>query len=48
MQVVNLAEYAILNVTKIDRHLGEQIIALDSVQFRDGFIVHSHDIDEAD
>ncbi|MGH9923638.1 MAG: EF-Tu/IF-2/RF-3 family GTPase, partial [Nitrososphaerales archaeon] len=46
MQAVNMAEYAILNVTKLDKYLGEQIIALDSVEFRDGFILHSYDIDE--
>jgi len=46
MQAVNMAEYAILNVTKLDKYLGEQIIALDSVEFKDGFILHSYDIDE--
>ena len=46
MQAVNMAEYAILNVTKLDKYLGEQIIALDSVAFKDGFILHSYDIDE--
>jgi len=47
MQSINIAEYAILNVTKIDKYLGEQIIALDSVDFRDGFIIHSYEVDEA-
>ncbi len=46
MQAVNMAEYAILNVTKLDKYLGEQIIALDSIEFTDGFILHSYDIDE--
>jgi selenocysteine-specific translation elongation factor len=46
MQTINMAEYAVLNVTKIDKYLGEQIIALDSVNFRDGFILHSYDVDE--
>jgi len=46
MQTVNIAEYAILNVTKIDKYLGEQIIALDSVDFKDGFILHSYEVDE--
>ena len=46
MQAVNIAEYAILNVTKLDKHLGEEIIALDYVNFKDGFILHSHEIDE--
>jgi selenocysteine-specific translation elongation factor len=46
MQTVNIAEYAILNVTKLDKYLGEQIIALDSVDFKDGFILHSYEVDE--
>lgn len=46
MQSVNIAEYAILNITKIDKYLGEQIIALDSVNFKDGFILHSYEVDE--
>ena len=46
MQTVCIAEYAILNVTKIDKYLGEQIIALDSVDFKDGFILHSYEVDE--
>ena len=46
MQTINIAEYAVLNVTKIDKYLGEQIIALDSVNFRDGFILHSYEVDE--
>jgi selenocysteine-specific translation elongation factor len=46
MQTVSIAEYAILNVTKIDKYLGEQIIALDSVDFKDGFILHSYEVDE--
>ena len=29
-----MSEYAILNITKIDKNLGEQIVALDSVNFR--------------
>jgi selenocysteine-specific translation elongation factor len=46
MQAVNMAEYAILNITRLDKYLGEQIIALDSVEFKDGFIIHSYEIDE--
>src|SRR5437868_2314664 len=46
MQTISIAEYAILNVTKLDKYLGEQIIALDSVDFKDGFILHSHEVDE--
>jgi selenocysteine-specific translation elongation factor len=47
LQAVNIAEYAILNVTKLDKYLGEEIIALDYVNFKDGFILHSYDVDES-
>jgi len=47
MQAINIAEYAILNVTKIDKYLGEQIIALDAVRVTKGFILHSYEVDEA-
>jgi selenocysteine-specific translation elongation factor len=46
MQAINISEYAILNVTKIEKYLGEQIIALDSMDFKDGFILHSYEVDE--
>src|SRR5215831_6646010 len=46
MQAVNIAEYAILNATKIDKYLGEQIIVLDAVRFTSGFILHSYEVDE--
>jgi selenocysteine-specific translation elongation factor len=46
MQAINISEYAILNVTKIDKYFGEQIIALDSMDFKDGFILHSYEVDE--
>jgi selenocysteine-specific translation elongation factor len=46
IQVINMSEYAILNITKIDKYLGEQIVALDSLNFKNGFILHSYDIDE--
>lgn len=39
-------EYAVLNVTKIDKYRGEQIIALDAVRFTSGFILHSYEVDE--
>jgi selenocysteine-specific translation elongation factor len=47
LQAVNIAEYAILNVTKLDKYLGEEIIALDYINFKDGFILHSYDVDES-
>jgi selenocysteine-specific translation elongation factor len=46
MQAINISEYAILNITKIDKYFGEQIIALDSMDFKDGFILHSYEVDE--
>jgi selenocysteine-specific translation elongation factor len=46
IQSVNMAEYAILNVNKLDKYFGEQIVALDSLEFKNGFIVHSYEIDE--
>jgi selenocysteine-specific translation elongation factor len=46
MQAVNIAEYAILNVTKIDKYLGEQILALDATNMTEGFILHSYEVDE--
>lgn len=46
IQAINMSEYAILNITKIDKYLGEQIVALDSLNFNNGFILHSYDIDE--
>ncbi len=45
MQAVNIAKYAILNVTKLDKLLGEQIMALDSVGLADGFVLHSYEVD---
>ncbi|HET7147251.1 MAG TPA: EF-Tu/IF-2/RF-3 family GTPase [Candidatus Nitrosopolaris sp.] len=46
MQAMNIAQYAILNVTKVDRYLGEQVLALDAGSFSEGFILHSFEVDE--
>ena len=46
MQAINIAEYVILNVTKIDKYLGEQVLALDALNFGEGFILHSYEVDE--
>jgi selenocysteine-specific translation elongation factor len=46
MQAVNIAEYAIVSVAKIDKYLGEQILALDAIKAREGFIIHSYEVDE--
>lgn len=45
LQAVNIAEYAILNVTKFDKFLGEQVMALDAVGMADGFVLHSYEVD---
>lgn len=45
MQAVNIAEYAILNVTKLDKFLGEQVMALDLIGVADGFVLHSYEVD---
>ncbi len=45
LQAVNIAEYAILNVSKLDRFLGEQVLALDYVGIQDGFVLHSYEVD---
>jgi selenocysteine-specific translation elongation factor len=45
LQAVNIAEYAILNVSKLDRFLGEQVLALDYVGIKSGFVLHSYDVD---
>jgi len=45
MQAVNIAEYAILNVDKLDKFLGEQVMALDSVGLTAGFVLHSYEVD---
>jgi selenocysteine-specific translation elongation factor len=45
MQAANIAEYAILKVGKLDKFLGEQVMALDSVGLTDGFVLHSYEVD---
>ncbi len=42
---VNLAEYSIVYVNKLDRYLGEQIIALDLLHLDKGFLLHSYEVD---
>lgn len=45
VQAVNIAEYAILNAAKLDKFLGEQILALDYAGVKDGFVLHSYEVD---
>ena len=45
-QAINLAEYAILYVDKLDKFTGEQIIALDLLKKERGILSHTFDVDE--
>lgn len=44
-QAINMGEYVILYVTKLDKFTGEQIIALDSLGKKQGLLSHSFDVD---
>ena len=46
LQAINMSEYAIFYVDKLDRFTGEQIIALDSLKMTKGILCHSFDVDE--
>jgi len=46
IQAIALAEYAIVNVTTIDKVLGEQIVALNALKMERGFIVVSNGLDD--
>ena len=46
-QAINLAEYVIFHVDKLDKFTGEQIIALDSLKKEKGIISHTFDVDES-
>jgi selenocysteine-specific translation elongation factor len=46
LQTINLAEYVIFHVGKLDKFTGEQIIALDMLKKTRGIISHSYDVDE--
>jgi len=35
----------ILNAAKLNKHLGEQIMALDTVGLKEGFVLHSYEVD---
>lgn len=45
LQAINMGEYAILHVTKLDKFTGEQIVALDSLKKIQGILCHSYDVD---
>lgn len=44
-QAINMGEYVIFHVTKLDKFTGEQIVALDSLKKIQGTLYHSYDID---
>ena len=46
-QAINLAEYVILHVDKLDKFTGEQIIALDSLKKEKGILSHTFEVDES-
>ena len=46
LQAINLAEYVIFHVDKLDKFTGEQIIALDSLKKEKGIISHTFEVDE--
>ena len=45
-QVLNMADFVVLNITQLDKFLAEQIIAISSLDIKNGFLLHSYDIDE--
>lgn len=44
-QAINMGEYVIFHVTKLDKFIGEQIVALDSLKKTQGLLCHSYDVD---
>ncbi|MGI0007396.1 MAG: EF-Tu/IF-2/RF-3 family GTPase [Nitrosotalea sp.] len=45
-QAMNMGEYVIFHVTKLDKFTGEQIIALDVLGKKQGILSHSFDVDK--
>lgn len=45
-QVINLAEYVILYLGALDKFTGEQIVAVDLLRKKEGFLSHTYDVDE--
>jgi selenocysteine-specific translation elongation factor len=45
-QVLNMTDFVVLNITQLDKYFAEQIIAINSLDMRNGFLLHSYDIDE--
>ena len=47
LQAINLAEYVIFHIDKLDKFTGEQIIALDVLKKENGILSHTFDVDES-
>lgn len=47
LQAINLAEYVIFHVDKLDKFTGEQIVALDCLKKTRGILSHTFDVDES-
>lgn len=45
LQAINMGEYVIFHVSKLDKFTGEQIVALDVLKKGKGLLVHSYDVD---
>lgn len=45
LQSVAMADYAIINISKLDSFLGEQIVAAETLGIKNGFILHSYEVD---
>ena len=46
LQTINLAEHVIFHVNKLDKFVGEQIVALDMLQKKTGLLSYTYDVDE--
>jgi len=45
LQAINMGEYVIFHVSKLDKFTGEQIVALDVLKKTRGIITHTYDVD---
>ncbi len=45
LQAINMGEYVIFHVSKLDKFTGEQIVALDVLKKNKGLLTHSYDVD---
>ncbi|HJT09796.1 MAG TPA: EF-Tu/IF-2/RF-3 family GTPase [Candidatus Nitrosotalea sp.] len=45
LQAINMGEYVIFHVSKLDKFTGEQIVALDVLKKSKGLLAHTYDVD---